>query len=172
MRRLFAVILIVTLWFGFAPFASAAIVGPPEESVAGLQPCAETPAFQQKAKNYRNTTDDPGIGKRRAEIYSQALCGPEGYPHLVADGRISHAGDFIIPSLLFLYIAGCIGWAGRDYIIATKKDKDPEMKEIIIDVPLAVRTMIASGFWPLAAVREYLAGTLTAKDSEIPVGPR
>jgi photosystem I subunit 3 len=165
MRRLFALILAITLWFNFAPTASA-------ESVAGLQPCADTPAFQQKSKNFLNTTSDPQSGQKRAERYAQALCGPEGYPHLIVDGRWSHIGDFFIPSILFLYITGCIGWAGRSYLIAIRGSKDAEMKEIILDIPLAVKSMIASGTWPLLAFGEFTSGKLIAKDSEVPVSPR
>jgi photosystem I subunit III len=164
MRRLFALILVFTLWFGFAPTANA--------DVAGLTVCADTPAFQQKSKNYVNTTDDSLSGQKRAERYAQALCGPEGYPHLIVDGRWSHMGDFFIPSVLFLYIAGWIGWAGRSYLIAIRNQKDAEMKEIVIDVPLAIGKMLAAGTWPLLAFGEFASGKLTAKDSEIPVSPR
>ena len=165
MKRLFALVLVVTLWFNFAPSASA-------DEVAGLTPCADTPAFQQKSKNYRNTTDDPNSGAIRAERYSQALCGPEGYPHLIVDGRWSHVGDFFIPSVLFLYIAGWIGWAGRSYVIAVRDDKNTEMKEIIIDVPLALSKMFAAATWPLLAFGEFASGNFIAKDSDIPISPR
>jgi photosystem I subunit III len=166
MRRLFVLILVATLWFNFAPNASAT------ESVAGLKPCADTPAFQQKSKSYLNTTGDPNSGKIRAERYSAALCGPEGYPHLIVDGRWSHIGDFFIPSVLFLYIAGWIGWAGRSYIIAVRGGKNPEMDEILINVPLAVSKMLAAATWPLLAFAEFTSGKLVVKDSEIPVSPR
>ena len=165
MKRLFALILVVTLWFNFTPSASA-------EGVAGLTKCANTPAFQQKSKSYLNTTEDPNSGAKRAERYSQALCGPEGYPHLIVDGRWSHIGDFFIPSVLFLYIAGWIGWAGRSYVIAVREDKNPEMKEIIIDVPLAISKMLAAGTWPLLAFAEFTSGKFVAKNSDIPISPR
>ena len=165
MGRLLAVILAFTLWFNFAPPASA-------DGVAGLVPCSESPAYQQKAKNFRNTTADPQSGKKRAERYAEALCGPEGYPHLIVDGRWSHVGDFLIPSLLFLYIAGWIGWVGRAYLIAVRGGKDAEMKEVIIDVPLAVSKMLTGVAWPLAAFGEFTSGKLIAKDSEIPISPR
>ena len=32
------------------------------------------------------------------------LCGSDGLPHLVADGRPSHAGEFVLPVILFIYI--------------------------------------------------------------------
>ncbi len=165
MGRLLAVILAFTLWFNFAPPASA-------DGVAGLVPCSESPAYQQKAKNFRNTTADPQSGEKRAERYAEALCGPEGYPHLIVDGRWSHVGDFLIPSLLFLYIAGWIGWVGRAYLIAVRGGKDAEMKEVIIDVPLAVTKMLTGFAWPLAAFGEFTSGKLIAKDSEVPISPR
>jgi photosystem I subunit 3 len=164
MRRLFALILVICLSFSFAPPAKA--LG------ANLVPCKDSPAFQALAQNARNTTADPQSGQKRFERYSQALCGPEGYPHLIVDGRLDRAGDFLIPSILFLYIAGWIGWVGRAYIQAVKKDSNPELKEIQIDLGLAL-PIIASGFaWPAAALQEFLSGKLTAKDQEIPVSPR
>jgi photosystem I subunit 3 len=164
MRRLFALILAICLWFNFAPPAKA--LG------ANLTPCKDNPAFQALAQNARNTTADPQSGQKRFERYSQAMCGPEGYPHLIVDGRLDRAGDFLIPSILFLYIAGWIGWVGRAYLIAVRKESDTEQKEIQIDLAKALPIM-ASGFaWPAAALKEFLSGELTAKDTEIPVSPR
>ncbi|WP_066381568.1 MULTISPECIES: Photosystem I reaction center subunit III [unclassified Anabaena] len=164
MQRLFALILVICLSFSFAPPAKA--LG------ANLTPCKDNPAFQALAQNARNTTADPESGKKRFERYSQALCGPEGYPHLIVDGRLDRAGDFLIPSILFLYIAGWIGWVGRAYLQAIQKASDTEQKEIQIDLGLAL-PIIATGFaWPAAAVKELLSGELTAKDSEITVSPR
>jgi photosystem I subunit III len=164
MRRLFALVLMFTLWVGFTPSASA--------DVAGLVPCSESPAFQQRASIARATTDDPNSGAKRFERYSQALCGPEGLPRLIADGRLSHAGDFTIPGLLFLYIAGWIGWVGRAYVIAVRKEKNPAMSEIIINVPLALRFMLTGFAWPLAAFKEITTGEMFAKEEEITVSPR
>lgn len=164
MRRLFALVLVFTLWVGFAPSATA--------DVAGLVPCSESPAFQQRASMARNTTDDPESGAKRFERYSQALCGPEGLPRLIADGRLSHAGDFTIPGILFLYIAGWIGWVGRAYVIAVRKEKNPAMAEIIINVPLAIRLMLTGFAWPLVAFKEITTGEMFAKEEEITVSPR
>jgi photosystem I subunit 3 len=165
MRRLFALILVIGgLWFSFAPPAKAAD--------AVLVPCSESPAFLQRAKSARNTTADPQSGQKRFERYSQAMCGPEGLPHLIVDGNLGRAGDFLIPSIMFLYIAGQIGWAGRTYLQAIKKQGDSEQKEIQLDVPLAFQSMVSAFAWPLAAVQELLSGELTAKDEEIPISPR
>lgn len=164
MRKLLALILMAALWFNFAPTASAD---------GNLVPCSESAAFQQRAKTFVNTTSDPLSGQARAESYSQALCGADdGLPRLIVDGRWDHAGDFTIPGLLFLYIAGWIGWAGRSYLIAMRGEKDAEMKEIIIDVPAAVKCMLGAALWPLAAVGELTSGQLTVKDSEVPISPR
>ena len=166
MRRLFAVILIVAVWFNFAPPAVAG------EGVAGLTPCSESAAYQARAENFRNTTDDPESGAKRAERYAEALCGEEGLPHLIVDGRFTHAGDFLIPSILFLYIAGWIGWVGRAYIISVRKEKNPEMLEIVIDVPKAFAIMLTGFAWPLQAIKEFQSGELVAKNSDVPISPR
>jgi photosystem I subunit 3 len=161
MRRLFALILVISLWIGFVPSASA--------DVAGLTPCGESAAFQQRAA--AATTPQ---AKARFERYAESnlLCGTDGLPHLVADGRWTHAGEFMIPGLMFLYVAGWIGWVGRSYLIAVRDDKKAEEKEIIIDVPLALQKMLAGFAWPAAALKELTSGELLAKDEEIPVSPR
>jgi photosystem I subunit 3 len=164
MRRLLALIFAVSLWFSFVTAASA--------DVAGLVPCKESKAFQQRAKDAKDTVGDPKSGENRFDRYSDFLCGPEGLPHLVADGSLSHADEFIIPGLIFLYIAGWIGWVGRAYLISVRKEKEPEMKEIIIDVPRALGLMLSGFTWPLAAIKELVSGELTAKEEEIPVSPR
>jgi photosystem I subunit 3 len=165
MRRLFprlcAVLLSAFLLFGFAPVAKA------DASVAGLTPCAESPRFQQRAAAAK--TDQ---AKARFEMYSQALCGTDGLPHLIVDGRWSHAGDFLIPGIAFLYIAGCIGWAGRTYLMAIRGSKDATMREIQIDVPLAFKSTLAAASWPLAAFGEFTGRKLTESDDKITVSPR
>ncbi|MDI9405131.1 MAG: hypothetical protein QM522_00360 [Chitinophagaceae bacterium] len=165
MRRLFprlcAVLLSAFLLFGFAPVARA------DASVAGLTPCAESPRFQQRAAAAK--TDQ---AKARFQMYSQALCGTDGLPHLIVDGRWSHAGDFIIPGIAFLYIAGCIGWAGRTYLMAIRGSKDATMKEIQIDLPLAFKSTLAAATWPLAAFGELTGNKLTEADDKITVSPR
>ncbi|MEO0374655.1 MAG: Photosystem I reaction center subunit III [Cyanobacteria bacterium P01_A01_bin.17] len=165
MRRLFALILTFTLWVGFAAPASA--------DVAGLVPCSESPAFQARAAQARATTADPESGTKRFERYGAASCGADdGLPRIIADGRLSHVGDFTIPGLMFLYIAGWIGNAGRAYLIANKKEKNPGEGEININVSLAVGCMMGAAAWPLTAFREFSTGQLTVPDDEITVSPR
>lgn len=167
MRRLFALILVIGLWINFAPPAKA--IG------AGLVPCSESPEFLQRAQNARPSTDKrPARDRFQYYIDNNALCGPEGLPRLIVDGRPGHLGDITLPGLAFLYIAGWIGWAGRSYIRATKKIEGaaPESKEIALDVPLALKCGWLGATWPVGAVKEFLSGELVAKDEEIPVSPR
>ncbi|MCP9774167.1 Photosystem I reaction center subunit III [Cyanobium sp. HWJ4-Hawea] len=156
---LFAVLLSLFLLVGFAPVANA--------DVAGLTPCTESARFQQRAAGAK--TDQ---AKARFAMYSQAVCGADGLPHLIVDGRWSHAGDFVIPGIAFLYIAGCIGWAGRNYLIAIRGDKDATMKEIQIDVPLAFKSTLAAARWPLAALQELKSGKLLESDENVTISPR
>ncbi|MCA1994944.1 MAG: Photosystem I reaction center subunit III [Coleofasciculus sp. S288] len=165
MRRFLALIIAVTLWFG--------CVAPASADVTSLVPCKESKAFQQRYPSAKDTVGDPNSGENRFERYGDKfLCGPEGLPHLVADGSLSHIDEFVIPGLLFLYIAGWIGWVGRAYLISVRKEDNPEMKEIMIDLPRALPLMLSGFTWPLAAIKELLSGELTAKEEEIPVSPR
>jgi photosystem I subunit 3 len=159
MRRIFAVFLSAFLIFGLVPMARA--------DVAGLEPCVENARFQQRAA--AATTPQ---AKARFELYGQALCGTDGLPHLIVDGRWSHAGDFLIPGIAFLYIAGTIGWAGRGYLQAIRNRKNATMSEIQIDVPLAFKSTLAAASWPLAAFREFAGGQLTEADDKVTVSPR
>ena len=158
MRRLFAVLLSGFLLFGFAPMAHA--------DVAGLTPCSESARFQQRAATAKTEQ-----AKARFERYGQALCGADGLPHLIVDGRWSHAGDFTIPGIMFLYIAGTIGWAGRSYLQAIR-GKDANMKEIQIDLPVAFKATLGAATWPLAAFAELNGKKLTASDAHVTVSPR
>lgn len=166
MRRLFALALVLCISFGFASPATAGVAG---DDVAGLVPCNESAAFQKRAA--AATTDS---AKARFEFYGNTslLCGPEGLPHLVVDGDLAHAGEFLIPSVLFLLIAGWIGWAARSYVMAVRKDKSPEEKEIIIDVPLAIKCILSAFAWPLLAFKEATTGEMFEKKEAITVSPR
>lgn len=168
MRRLFALILVIGLWLNFAPQALA--VG------AGLVPCRESPQFLERAQKEARASTDTTDAQYRFRKYAEngALCGPEGLPRLIVDGGLDHLGDFTTPGLLFLYIAGLIGWSGRAYLQAVKKLEGaaPESKELVIDVPLALQCVGAGLLWPVGAVKELLSGELTAKDDEIPVSIR
>ena len=112
--------------------------------------------------------------KARFDKYGKQglLCGADGLPHLIADGRPSHAGEFVLPGIGFLYIAGWIGWSGRSYMQFNKKTEKPNENEIIINVPVAVGMMSASFLWPLAAWKELVSGELLVASDEVTVSPR
>jgi len=164
--------------------------------ISGLTPCAESKAFakrqkaevknlQKRLKNYE-ADSAPALAlnatierteKRFATYAKQGLlCGTDGYPHLISDPglalRYGHSGETLIPTIGFLYIAGYIGYVGRDYIKSIKKEKKPTEKEIIIDVPFALKLAAQGAGWPFRAIQELRAGTLTEDDSKITVSPR
>ena len=159
MRRLFALALSILLALGLAPAANA--------DLAGLTPCIDSARFQQRA-----AAASTSQAKARFERYSEALCGDDGLPRLIVDGRWSHAGDFILPGIMFLYIAGCIGWAGREYLKAIRGAKDAVTKEIQIDVSLAIRALGSSAVWPVAALGELVSGKLLESEGKVTVSPR
>nr|YP_009399417.1 photosystem I reaction center subunit III [Dictyomenia sonderi]ARW69023.1 photosystem I reaction center subunit III [Dictyomenia sonderi] len=160
--------------------------------VAGLVPCKDSPAFTKRLKQSvkkleaRLSKYDPSTPpalainnqikktQSRFDKYSKAgiLCGSEGLPHLIADGRWNHAGDFMLPGLLFIYITGWIGWVGRGYLQAVSLSNKPSEKEIIIDVPLAMKFSLSGFVWPLAALQEFTSGQLLAADDDISISPR
>jgi len=160
--------------------------------VAGLTPCNESPVFTKRLDasvrklqgrlNKYEAGSPPALAleqqiertKQRFDRYSKSglLCGKDGLPHLITDGRWSHSIEFVIPGLLFIYITGWIGWVGRKYIRSVSGDANPTEKEIIIDVPLALKIMSTGFIWPISAWQEYVSGTLLADVSDITVSPR
>ncbi len=159
---------------------------------AGLTPCktskafakrekAEIKALKKRLKKY-DSESAPALAlnatiektKTRFANYGEAglLCGKDGLPHLIVDGNTEHLGEFAVPGLGFLYVAGWIGYAGRSYVQMNKDTAKPTQGEIIIDVPAALGVMFQAGAWPLLAGLELKNGTLTAPESEITVSPR
>jgi photosystem I subunit 3 len=159
---------------------------------AGLTPCktskafakrekAEVKALKKRLKKY-DSESAPALAlnatiektKTRFANYGEAglLCGKDGLPHLIVDGNLEHLGEFAVPGLGFLYVAGWIGYAGRSYVQMNKDTAKPTEGEIIIDVPAALGVMFQAGAWPLLAGLELKNGTLTAPESEITVSPR
>ncbi len=169
----------------FAPHEAFAEIG-------GLKKCSESPAFtkrltasvkklEQRISQYE-TNSPPALAlqqqidrtKARFDKYSRSelLCGTDGLPHLIADGRWSHAAEFILPGFGFLYISGWIGWVGRKYVRAVSTSKNPTESEIIINVPLALKIMTTGYIWPISAWQELISGELVAPADEITVSPR
>ncbi|GER40981.1 photosystem I reaction center subunit III [Striga asiatica] len=158
----------------------SAPVLPASADISGLTPCKESKQFAKREKQEIKKLESslklyapdsaPALAiqatiektKRRFDNYGKQglLCGSDGLPHLIVSGDQRHWGEFITPGILFLYIAGWIGWVGRSYLIAIRDEKKPTMKEIIIDVPLANKLVWRGFSWPVAAYREYLNGEL------------
>ncbi len=160
--------------------------------IGGLTKCSDSPAFakrlngsvkklEQRISKYE--VDSPAAlalqqqidrTKARFDKYgrSELLCGTDGLPHLIADGRWSHAAEFILPGFGFIYIAGWIGWVGRKYIRAVSTTKNPTESEIIINVPLALKIMTTGYIWPISAWQELISNELIAPKDEITVSPR
>ena len=184
MKRWFLSVLAFSLFFT-TPFAASA-------DVAGLVPCKDSAVFKKRqdasvkklsARLSNYEADTPAylalqeqIAKTNARFdkYGKQglLCGTDGLPHLIADGRPSHAGEFLLPGFCLLYTTVWIGWAGRSYLQYAKKTDKPNENEIIIDVPVALG-MMASGFlWPLSAWNELVSGELLVAGDEVTVSPR
>lgn len=160
--------------------------------IGGLTKCSQSAAFSKrlsatiKKLEARKSTYEVGTPPAlalqqqmdrttaRFDKYSRSelLCGADGLPHLVADGRWSHAAEFILPGFGFIYISGWIGWVGRKYIRAVSTTKNPTENEIIINVPLALKIMTTGYIWPISAWQEFTSNELIALDEEITVSPR
>jgi photosystem I subunit 3 len=181
-KKLFVVLLTIIISKPLIVFAD----------VAGLIPCNESPVFTKRlessvrklegrVKKYE-TDSPPALAieqqiertKQRFEKYSDSglLCGKDGLPHLITDGRWNHSIEFVLPGFMFLYITGWIGWVGRTYIGTISETSNATEKEIIIDVPLAIKIMSSGFIWPISAWHEYISGKLLADISEITVSPR
>ena len=185
MKKIVHMACILVLLFYIYPAKSMA-------NVSGLVLCKDSTAFNKRLKNSVNKLEvrlskyDPGTPpalalqtqinktKIRFDKYGKSgiLCGQDGLPHLIADGRWNHAGEFMFPGLLFIYITGWIGWVGRGYLQAVSKMNKPTEKEIIIDVPLALKFSVSGFIWPLAAIKEFTSGQLLASNEDITVSPR
>ena len=175
-----------------ALLASTAFPTISNADIGGLNPCKESEVFQKRlAKTVKKLetrlqkyeeASPPRIAiqqqinqtKQRFTRYadSNLLCGNDGLPHLITDGRWSHGSEFLIPGILFLYITGWIGWVGRKYIRTVSQSSNPTEKEIIIDVPLALSIMTSGFLWPFAAWQEFLSGDLIASDDSITTSPK
>nr|YP_009295855.1 photosystem I subunit III [Schimmelmannia schousboei]AOM64790.1 photosystem I subunit III [Schimmelmannia schousboei] len=185
MKKIIAILCMIMLYISANPTHTHA-------DIAGLTPCKNSPAFAKRLNNsvkkletrlskYTPSTP-PALAlqkqiektQTRFDKYSKSgiLCGQDGLPHLITDGRWNHAGEFIFPGLLFIYITGWIGWVGRGYLKAISTTNKPTEKEIIIDVPLALKFSVSGFTWPLAALQEFTSGQLLTPNEDITVSPR
>ena len=160
--------------------------------IGGLTKCSESPAFkkrlnasvkklEQRASQYE-VGSPPALAltqqiertQARFDKYSRSalLCGTDGLPHLIADGRWSHAAEFIFPGFGFIYISGWIGWVGRKYLRTISANPNPSESEIIINVPLALKIMTTGYIWPISAWQELISNDLVTTSDKITVSPR
>ena len=185
MKRFHLLALLCGLVLIFTPDQALADIG-------GLTKCSESPAFAKRQKTSvkkleqrmsKYEADSPPALALKQQVdrtnarfdkYSRSdlLCGADGLPHLIADGRWSHAAEFIIPGFGFIYISGWIGYVGRKYVRAVSTTKNPAESEIIINVPLALKIMATGYIWPISAWQELISGDLVAPKAEITVSPR
>jgi photosystem I subunit 3 len=185
MKRFNLIALLFAVLLAFTPDQAFADIG-------GLTKCSESPAFnkrlassvkklEQRMQQYE--ADSPPalalqqqIGRTEARFdkygRSELLCGTDGLPHLIADGRWSHAAEFILPGFGFVYISGWIGYVGRKYLRTVSTTKNPSESEIIINVPLALKIMTTGYIWPISAWKELVNGELIAPKDEVTVSPR
>ena len=184
MRRLF-IYFLTFLTFTVTPNLASA-------DVSGLTPCKDSAVFKRRLdgsvkklttrlENYEEGTPaylalEAQIDKTKVRLdkYGKQglLCGADGLPHLIVDGRWSHAGEFILPAFTFLYITGWIGWVGRSYLQFSKKTDKPNENEIIINVPVAIGMMSSGFLWPVSAWNELVSGELIVPGDEVTVSPR
>jgi len=142
MKRVNFITLLFAILIAFLPNQALAEIG-------GLTKCSESPAFEKRLKASvkkleqrisKYEADSPPVlalqqqierTKARFDKYSRSelLCGTDGLPHLIADGRWSHAAEFILPGFGFIYISGWIGWVGRKYLRAVSTTKNPSESE-------------------------------------------
>jgi len=185
MKRFYFIPLLFVILLALTPNQASAEIG-------GLTKCSESPAFQKRLKasvkkleqrmSLYEMDSPPALALKqqinrteaRFDKYSRSdlLCGTDGLPHLVADGRWSHAAEFILPGFGFIYISGWIGWVGRKYLRAVSTTKNPSESEIIINVPLALKIMTTGYIWPISAWQELISGNLVAPKDEVTVSPR
>ena len=185
MKRFNLITLLFLALLTLTPNAAMADIG-------GLTKCGDSPAFAKRLNSSVKKLEQrlslyeadspPALAleqqiertKARFDKYgrSDLLCGTDGLPHLIADGRWSHAGEIFIPALGFVYIAGWIGFVGRKYLRAVSTTKNPAESEIIINVPLALKIMTTGYIWPISAWQELISGDLVAPKDEVTVSPR
>jgi photosystem I subunit 3 len=149
---------------------------------SAVEPCTESKRFKKAVKDELFKADKiikklpkESVAHKYAVISKEQIqarnkriekryCGKlDGYPRMFVTLDPTIKGSLATPILGFFYIFGWIGWAGRTYLIATK---DP-MKEIFIDVPLALKCMTSSVAWPVQLWQAWVNGTLAVKEENL-----
>lgn len=139
-----------------------------------LEPCSKNKRFSKRIKDelyklqqrqakypegsvvYNRFVEKAALVKRRQNAYGELFCGKkDGLPRVMADNTIK--GGLSIPTVLFFYMTGSIGWAGRSYLLRTRSIA----KEFSIDVPLALMCMASSFAWPVLGWQAIVNGEMT-----------
>jgi photosystem I subunit 3 len=139
--------------------------------------------YDESVPAYGNIISEVERVNERFKAYSDGglLCGKDGLPHLIVSGGWLHAGEFIIPGFIYIYIFGWIGWSGWSYLNRggnrgqlVERDKFNRIEsEYIIHVPTAVYIMVCSALWPVFAFKKiYSKGELLVSDDEVTCSPR
>ena len=183
-RFFFSILIGIWLLFGNVLLAQA--------DFKALELCEKSPAFhkrlesstkklESRLKFYAPNTREAltlankiELTKKRFKNYESAtrFCGKDGLPRVIVGISGNYLNEFIFPALLFLYIAGWIGWVSRNYLKKINELSNNYESEIIIDVPLALPIMIRGYLWPVHAIQEISAGYLVASKENITVSPR
>ncbi len=182
MRRIFAILLSAFLIVGFVPMVNAAPGAALNAdradttfTASALTTCSENSRFQERAQ----AASTPQA-KARFDRYSKASCGDDGLPHLIIGPTIEpfgalfmrgHEGDVLIPAHIFVFVAGIIGWSGREYLKLARASKDPADKEIFIDSDLLKTALVKGAQWPLNANQEGRSGELREPNKNITCSP-
>jgi photosystem I subunit 3 len=82
-----------------------------------------------------------------------------------------HEGDVLIPAHIFIFVAGMIGWAGREYLIMARESGDAVDKEIFIDSALLQKALIKGAQWPFNANSQGRSGQLRESNKNITTSP-
>lgn len=167
-------------------------IQPASANFNALVPCKESPAFQKRlassvkklenrlklytpeSKEAKFLQNEVAATQARFERYgnSSLLCGKEGLPRIIASGQWDHANEFVVPGILFLYITGWIGWAGRKYLRYASTTDNAFENEIIINVPVALSIMNSGFLWPIESWKEFTSGDLLEAEEDVTVSPR
>nr|ALP13677.1 photosystem I subunit F [Karenia brevis] len=109
--------------------------------------------FEPRTPAYRATMERKRAAKNRFSRQALLMCGRnDGLPRLFSADLNTFYNSFAVPALQFLYIATCIGWAGREYLSRTANYKS----EILIDLTLAATLMGSSPFRAVGAAWDDL----------------
>jgi photosystem I subunit 3 len=108
---------------------------------------------------------------RLLDRITHLIIGPTIEPFGAAFMR-GHEGDVLIPAHIFIYVAGIIGWSGREYLKMSRASKDAAEKEIFLDPDLVREALFKGATWPLQADKEGKSGELRESDNNSTVSPR